>query len=116
MAPDEGPTQELRELLDRLGEAVRTAMLEDPQIRRELAELRSAGWEANVRFEARLTVVDRSGARSSGERDLKLTVAPTASPPGFQLDRRDVRWLQSIGITAGRYRSPASWNPGPGDG
>jgi hypothetical protein len=103
---DESRMRELREFFDRLGEAVRGAMLEDPRIRRELQALRRAGWEAEVRFEARLTASDRRDAEASGERDISFTVVPGVAPERFQLDAEDVAWLHDIGIAAGRYRSP----------
>jgi len=98
---EESRTQRLQELLRRLGKAVHGSVVRSEEVRACLDELHDDGWRAVMLLETSL---------ACGRMHVD-----TADPavPAYRLDVADARFLSSLGISAGRHRSPNNALPRP---
>lgn len=99
-------TRRLQQLLRRLGEAVHHSVGHSDHVRACLAELHEDGWEAVMLFETSVACRD-DGSIESEQGTLRLHVDADRAAAEYRLDSQDVRVLSSLGIAAGRHRSPA---------
>jgi hypothetical protein len=105
---EESRTQRLQELLRRLGKAVHGSVVRSEEVRSCLDELHDEGWRAVMLLETSLACGE-SGSVEVDRGTLRMHV-DTADPavPEYRLDVADARLLSSLGISAGRHRSPSN--------
>ncbi len=104
---EESRTQKLQALLRRLGKAVHGTVVRSDEVRACLDELHDEGWHAVMLLETSLAC----GENGSVEVDkgiLRMHIGTAdATGPEYRLDVADARFLSSLGISAGRHRSPS---------
>ena len=109
---EESRTQRLHELLRRLGKALHATVVRSDEVRECLEELHEDGWQAVMMLETSL-VCGEDGSVEVGRGTMRLHVGERSSPPDYRIGVDDARFLSSIGISVGRYRSPAKTLPRP---
>jgi hypothetical protein len=103
---EESRTHRLQELLRRLGKAVHGSVVHSDEVRACLDELHDEGWHAVVLLETSLACCE-SGSVEVDKGVLRMHVGTADSAiPEYRLDVADARFLSSLGISAGRHRSP----------
>ena len=109
---EESRTQRLHELLRRLGKALHETVVRSDEVRACLEELHEDGWQAVMMLETSL-VCGEDGSVEVGRGTLRLHVGENAAAPEYRIGVDDARFLSSIGISAGRHRSPTRRLPRP---
>jgi hypothetical protein len=109
---EESRTQRLHELLRRLGKALHGTVVRSDEVRECLEELHEDGWQAVMMLETSL-VCGEDGSVEAGRGTMRLHVGESSSAPDYRIGVDDARFLSSIGISVGRYRSPAKKTPRP---
>ncbi len=105
---EESRTQKLQELLRRLGKAVHGSVVRSEEVRACLDELYEEGWRAVMLLETSLACSE-SGSVEVDKGILRMHVSTADSAvPEYRLDVADARFLSSLGISAGRHRSPSN--------
>ena len=105
---EESRTQRLQELLRRLGKAVHGSVVRSEEVRTCLDELHNEGWRAVMLLETSLACGE-SGLVEVDSGTLRMHVDTTdPAVPEYRLDVADARFLSSLGISAGRHRSPSN--------
>ena len=107
---DESRTTRLRELLQRLGQAVHSSVASSEDVRSCLEDLHGEGWQAVMFLETSLAC-DENGVVQPNRGTLRLHVDTDNSNSDYRIDVSDARFLSSLGIASGRYRSPGSTVP-----
>jgi len=102
---EESRTQRLHELLRRLGKALHATVVRSDEVRTCLDELREDGWQAVMMLETSL-VCGEDGSLEVGRGTMRLHVDQDHAKPEYRIDVDDARFLSSLGISAGRHRSP----------
>ena len=103
---EESRSQRLQQLLRKLGDAVHRSVGRSDDVRTCLAELHDDGWHAVMLLEASVACRD-DGSIELEQGTLRLHVDVDRATAEYRLDSQDVRVLSSLGIAAGRHRSPA---------
>jgi len=101
---DDGKITRLRELLDRLGNAIHASVVDSDEVKRCLAELRGDGWDAVMMLEAAM-LCRHDEITDPLEETLRIRVDSTGSEAEYRLGSDDARWLASIGVSPTRHRS-----------
>jgi hypothetical protein len=109
---EESRTQRLHELLRRLGKALHATVVRSDDVRECLQELHEDGWRAVMMLETSL-VCGEDGSLEVGRGTMRLHVEEDAAAPEYRIGVDDARFLSSIGISAGRHRSPTKFLPPP---
>ena len=109
---EESRTQRLHELLRRLGKALHQTVVRSDEVRACLEELREDGWRAVMMLETSL-VCGEDGSLDVGRGTMRLHVDTETAEPEYRIGTDDARFLSSIGISAGRHRSPTRHLPRP---
>jgi len=104
---EESRTHRLQALLRRLGKAVHGSVVRSDEVRACLDELHDEGWQAVMLLETSLACGE-GGVVEVDRGILRMHVGATDSTgPEYRLDVADARFLSSLGISAGRHRSPS---------
>jgi len=103
---EESRSQRLQQLLRKLGNAIHRSVGGSDHVRTCLAELHDEGWHAVMLVEASVACRD-DGSIELEQGTLRLHVDADRVIAEYRLDSQDVRVLSSLGIAAGRHRSPA---------
>jgi hypothetical protein len=109
---EDSRTQRLHELLRRLGKALHQTVVRSDEVRACLEELRDDGWRAVMMLETSL-VCGEDGALDVNRGTMRLHVDTDSTEPEYRIGVDDARFLSSIGISAGRHRSPVRRLPRP---
>jgi hypothetical protein len=109
---EESRTQRLQELLRRLGKALHSTVVRSEEVRDCLEELHDDGWQAVMMLETSL-VCGEDGSIEVGRGTMRLHVEDGSVIPEYRIGVDDARFLESLGITAGRHRSPPKLLPRP---
>lgn len=105
---EEFRTQRLQQLLRRLGKAVHGSVVRSDEVRACLEELHDNGWRAVMLLETSLACGE-NGSIEVERGTLRLHVdTENESSPEYRIDRADARFLSSLGISAGRHRTPSN--------
>ena len=108
---EESRSQRLQELLRRLGKAVHGSVVRSEEVRTCLDELHGEGWHAVMLLETSLACGEGGSVEVDGG-TLRMHVDTTIPVvPEYRLDVNDARFLSSLGISAGRHRSPSNALP-----
>jgi hypothetical protein len=110
---EESRNQRLHELLRRLGQALHATVVRSDEVRDCLQELHEDGWQAVMMVETSVACGE-DGSLEFGQGTMRLHVEEDASVPEYRIGVDDARFLSSIGISAGRHRSPVRFLPPPG--
>ncbi len=101
---DDGQSERLRKLLERLGTAIHASLADSDEVSRCLAELRGDGWGAVMVLEATLLCRhDENTDPIQGE--LRIHVGGNRTDAEYRIGSEDARWLTSIGVSPTRHRS-----------
>lgn len=101
---DEARTKRIQKLLERLGRAIRSSVVDSDEVNDCLAQLHSDGWDAVMFLEASLLC--RQGDDHEPQDDeLRIHVGTTHREAEYLIDSTDARWLAAIGISPTRHRS-----------
>jgi hypothetical protein len=109
---EESRTQRLHELLRRLGKALHATVVRSDEVRACLEELHEDGWQAVMMLETSL-VCGEDGSLEVSRGTMRLHVEENTAAPEYLIGVDDARFLSSIGISAGRHRSPSRRLPRP---
>ena len=109
---EESRTQRLHELLRRLGKALHATVVRSDEVRACLEEMHEDGWQAVMMLETSL-VCGEDGSLEVGRGTMRLHVEENSATPEYRIGVDDARFLSSIGISAGRHRSPSRRLPRP---
>ena len=109
---EESRTQRLHEMLRRLGKALHATVVRSEEVRECLQELHEDGWQAVMMLETSLVCGD-DGSLEVGRGTMRLHVEENSAAPEYRIGVDDARFLSSLGISAGRHRSPAKRLPPP---
>jgi hypothetical protein len=109
---EESRTQRLHELLRRLGKALHATVVRSDEVRDCLQELHEDGWQAVMMLETSVACGE-DGSLEVGQGTMRLHIEENATPPEYRIGVDDARFLSSIGISAGRHRSPVRFLPPP---
>jgi len=109
---EESRTQRLQELLRRLGKALHATVVRSDEVRECLQKIHQDGWQAVMMLETSL-VCGEDGSLEVGRGTMRLHVEENSAAPEYLIGVDDARFLSSIGISAGRHRSPAKRLPLP---
>jgi hypothetical protein len=105
---EESRTHRLQQLLRRLGKAVHGSVVRSDEVRACLEELHENGWRAVMLLETSLACGE-NGSIEVERGTMRLHVdTENASSPEYRIDSADARFLSSLGISAGRHRSPSN--------
>jgi len=104
---EESRTQRLQQLLRRLGKALHGSVVRSDEVRACLEELHGDGWRAVMLLETSLACGEDGGIEVE-RGTLRLHVdTESGSNAEYRIDTADARFLSSLGISAGRHRSPS---------
>jgi len=103
---EDSRTQRLHELLRKLGKALHATVVRSEEVRECLEELHEDGWQAVMMLETSLACGE-DGAVEVGRGTMRLHVGENSSTPEYRIGVEDARFLASVGISIGRYRSPS---------
>lgn len=109
---EESRTQRLHELLRRLGKALHATVGRSDEVRDCLQELHEDGWQAVMMLETSIACGE-DGSLEVGQGTMRLHIEENATAPEYRIGVDDARFLSSIGISAGRHRSPVRFLPPP---
>jgi hypothetical protein len=110
---EESRTQRLQQLLRRLGKAVHGSVVRSEEVRTCLDELHGEGWRAVMLLETSMACGESGSVEvDSGTLRMHVDIADPVVPE-YRLDVADARFLSSLGISAGRHRSPSNALPRP---
>lgn len=109
---EESRTQRLHELLRRLGKALHSTVVRSDEVRDCLQELHEDGWQAVMMLETSVACGE-DGSLEVGQGTMRLHIEENATAPEYRIGVDDARFLSSIGISAGRHRSPVRFLPPP---
>lgn len=98
--------QKLHKLLKRLGQAVHGSVIKSDEVRKCLNELHEDGWNAVMLLEASVSCRDNGVER--GPASLRIHVDQAPEKVSYQIDTRDAKLLQSLGISPSRHHSSPS--------
>lgn len=112
---EEPRTQRLHELLRRLGKALHTTVVRSDEVRDCLQELHKDGWQAVMLLETSVACGE-DGSLEAGQGTMRLHIEEGATVPEYRIGVDDARFLSSLGISAGRHRSPVRYLPPPESG
>ncbi len=105
---EETRSQRLQQLLRRLGKAVHGSVVRSDEVRACLEELHEDGWRAVMLLETSLACGE-DGEIEVERGTLRLHVdTESGSNAEYRIDTADARFLSSLGISAGRHRSPSN--------
>jgi hypothetical protein len=112
---EESRTQQLQQLLKRLGQAVHGSVIQSEEVRACLDELHDDGWRAVMLLEASLVCRD-GGSLDADDGAIHIHVDPAETTANYRLDADDARLLSSLGISPTRHRSGSRFSrPRPDD-
>jgi hypothetical protein len=109
---EESRNQRLHELLRRLGQALHATVVRSDEVRGCLQDLHEDGWRAVMMLETSVACGD-DGSLEVGQGTMRLHIEENESAPEYRIGVDDARFLSSIGISAGRHRSPVRFLPPP---
>ena len=101
-------------MLRRLGKALHATVVRSEEVRECLQDLHEDGWQAVMMLETSLVCGD-DGSLEVGRGTMRLHVEENSASPEYRIGVDDARFLSSLGISAGRHRSPAKRLPPPVD-
>ena len=102
---EDSRTKKLHELLRRLGKALHATVVRSDEVRECLRDLHEDGWQAVMMLETSL-VCGEDGSVEVGRGTMRLHVEENTAAPEYRIGVDDARLLSSLGISAGRHRSP----------
>lgn len=109
---EESRTKRLHDLLRRLGKALHATVVRSDEVRDCLEELHNDGWKAVMMLETSVACGE-DGELEVGQGTMRLHVEERATAPEYRIGVDDARFLSSLGISAGRHRSPVRSVPPP---
>jgi hypothetical protein len=107
---EESRTQRLHELLRRLGKALHATVVRSDEVRDCLQELHNDGWQAVMMLETSVACGE-DGSLEAGQGTMRLHIEENSTTPEYRIGVDDARFLSSLGISAGRHRSPVKFLP-----
>jgi hypothetical protein len=107
---EDSRSQRLHELLRRLGKALHATVVRSDEVRDCLQNLHEDGWQAVMMVETSVACGE-DGSLEVGQGTMRLHVEENGAAPEYRIGVDDARFLSSIGISAGRHRSPVKFLP-----
>ncbi len=104
---EESRTQQLQQLLRRLGEALHGSVVNSEEVQECLHELHDQGWDAVMLLEASV-VCREDGELAADGGSLHIHANPQERKLTYRINLQDAAFLTSLGISPTRHRSRPS--------
>jgi len=104
---EESRTQQLQQLLKRLGDALHGSVVNSDEVQSCLQDLHAQGWDAVMMLEASV-VCHEDGEVKIDQGSLHIHADPPERRLTYRLNLQDASLLTSLGISPTRHRSGRS--------
>ncbi|MCP4902685.1 MAG: hypothetical protein GY906_37455 [bacterium] len=101
---DDSQADRLRDILKRLGMAIKSSVHDSEDVQRSLEQLHKEGWDGVMALQA-YVACRREEMTQDSESNLQVHVRAGEGHAAYRLDASDASFLEALGISPSKFRS-----------